>query len=542
MTVAKSMILLVVSALVGIIALSGFSEYQMERVYHSTNYANIKTVPSVLTLDEGFAALARLRARVFQRLLSTDADKINDLERKMQDDRAEVAAALTKYESLLSSEEDRALLAADRTAMANAETLWDQAFVLAHKGKPKEAFDFLMANQVILQKLWDAFSAHRQFNADLGAKAAQDAAAIDHSAIVLSLTISALTLAVIAAMGYVITRRLLRQLGGEPAYAADIVNRIAAGDLTLTIATQPNDSTSMLAAIKSMSDKLAQIITEVRGSADTLSSASEQVSATSQSISQSASEQAASVEETSASMEQMSASIGHNAENAKVTESMAGTAAREANEGAHAVIKTVEAMKTIADQIGIIDDIAYKTNLLALNAAIEAARAGDHGRGFAVVASEVRKLAERSQTAAQEISTVAKRSVALAEQAGTLLTEMVPSIARTSDLVQEISAASNEQAAGVNQINTAMAQISQLTQHSASASEQLAATAEEMSAQAEQLQSLMGFFTVNGSKPMPVGAAQPAAAKVAASSSTAAQKLLPFESDAALANGNFVRF
>ena len=176
---------------------------------------------------------------------------------------------------------------------------------------------------------------------------------------------------------------------------------------------------------------------------------------------------------------------------------MAGKAASEANEGGEAVSKTVIAMKQIAAKIGMVDDIAYQTNLLALNAAIEAARAGEHGRGFAVVASEVRKLAERSQVAAQEIGELAGTSVTVAELAGKLLEAMVPSIRKTSDLVQEISAASQEQATGVGQINNAMNQLNQATQQNASASEELAATAEEMSGQAEKLQQLMGFFKLS---------------------------------------------
>ncbi|CAK0739360.1 methyl-accepting chemotaxis protein [Gammaproteobacteria bacterium] len=246
--------------------------------------------------------------------------------------------------------------------------------------------------------------------------------------------------------------------------------------------------------------KLAQVIDEVRGAANALSSASVEVSATAQSMSQASSEQAASVEETTAAIEQMSASIGQNTDNAKVTDNMASNAAREATEGGKAVKETVVAMKHIADKIGIIDDIAYQTNLLALNAAIEAARAGEHGRGFAVVAAEVRKLAERSQIAAQEIGEVATNSVNLAERAGSLLGTIVPSITKTSDLVQEIAAASKEQSSGVAQINAAMSQLNQLTQQGASSSEELAATAEEMSGQAEQLQGMMEFFKVEQSE------------------------------------------
>ena len=274
-----------------------------------------------------------------------------------------------------------------------------------------------------------------------------------------------------------------------------IMAAMASGDLTQTITTAyQGDFDELKNAINQTVAKLVETIGEVRTAADNLSNASGQISATAQSLSQSSSEQAASVEETTSSMEQMSASIMQNTENAKITDGMASTAARQAVEGGEAVAKTVEAMKSIADKIGIIDDIAYQTNLLALNAAIEAARAGEHGKGFAVVAAEVRKLAERSQVAAQEIGNVAKDSVKLAERAGSLLTEMVPSIKKTSDLVQQITSASQEQSSGVGQINGAMGQLNQATQQNASASEELAATAEEMGSQAEQLQQLMTFF------------------------------------------------
>ncbi|HPP48212.1 MAG TPA: methyl-accepting chemotaxis protein, partial [Accumulibacter sp.] len=277
---------------------------------------------------------------------------------------------------------------------------------------------------------------------------------------------------------------------------------MASGDLTQTITSSyRGDFDELKNAINQTVAKLVETIGEVSTAADNLSNASGQISATAQSLSQSSSEQAASVEETTSSMEQMSASILQNTENSKVTDGMASSAARQAMEGGDAVGKTVEAMKSIAEKIGIIDDIAYQTNLLALNAAIEAARAGEHGKGFAVVAAEVRKLAERSQVAAQEIGNVAKDSVKLAERAGSLLGEMVPSIKKTSDLVQEITAASQEQSAGVGQINGAMSQLNKATQQNASASEELAATAEQMGSQAAQLQDLMSFFNFsNGSR------------------------------------------
>ncbi|WP_295518248.1 methyl-accepting chemotaxis protein [uncultured Pseudomonas sp.] len=346
-------------------------------------------------------------------------------------------------------------------------------------------------------ELVSAASALNEHQAQRMTASGEEAAAAYVDARNLMMIIGVVAVLVSILLGYLITRSLIRQLGGEPAYAADVVQRVAKGDLTVEVKLREGDTTSMLASVRTMTVTLAQIISDVRSSADGLASASEEVSATAQSMSQASTEQAASVEETSASIEQMSASIAQNTENAKVTDGMAGKAAREAVEGGQSVRDTLVAMKTIADKIGIVDDIAYQTNLLALNAAIEAARAGEHGKGFAVVAAEVRKLAERSQIAAQEIGTVAKSSVALAERAGSLLDEMVPSINKTSDLVQEITAASEEQTAGVEQINSAMMQLSQITQQNASASEELAATSEEMSGQAEQLQQLMEYFTLS---------------------------------------------
>ena len=243
-----------------------------------------------------------------------------------------------------------------------------------------------------------------------------------------------------------------------------------------------------------ISRSLSNIVTDVKTVVSVLAGASQEVSATAQSLSQAASEQAAGVEETSASIEQMTASIAQNTENARITDGIAQQAATEAQRGGEVVKATAAAMKQIASKIVIIDDIAYQTNLLALNAAIEAARAHEHGKGFAVVAAEVRKLAERSQVAAQEIGKVATDSVELAEQAGVMFDALVPNIRKTSDLVQEISAASEEQTSGVRQINSAVGQLNEATQQNAASAEELAATSEEMNTQAENLERLMSVF------------------------------------------------
>jgi methyl-accepting chemotaxis protein len=274
-----------------------------------------------------------------------------------------------------------------------------------------------------------------------------------------------------------------------------VLSNIEHGDLTSTVqGCYQGQLEEFKTTVNNTVSRLAATIAEVKNAALELGTASEQISATSQSLSQATNEQAASVEQTSASIEEMTASINHNADNAKMTDGIAAKTSQEAILGGSAVKLTVDAMKSIADKISIIDDIAYQTNMLALNAAIEAARAGDHGKGFAVVAAEVRKLAERSQIAAHEIGQLAENSVATAETAGKRLDDIVPSIAKTSDLIGEIAASSQEQATGVNQINTAISYLSQITQQNASASEELAATAEEMTGQTQQLQSLMSFF------------------------------------------------
>jgi len=300
-----------------------------------------------------------------------------------------------------------------------------------------------------------------------------------------------------ALMAFFLTRGVTRPIS----WLARATARVAEGDLVWTEdgATFRQDEIGELAeSVKGMSQKLSHLIGEVRAGAMAVSSAAAQVASSSQTLSQGTSEQAASVQETTSSLEEMNASITQNAENSRQMEQMALKGAREAAESGTAVTEAVAAMQAIAERISIIGEIAYQTNLLALNAAIEAARAGEHGRGFAVVATEVRKLAERSQTAAREIGDLAGSSVKVAERAGALLTELVPSIKKTADLVQEVAAASKEQSSGVTQINKAMSQVDAVTQRNASAAEELSSTAQEMASQAEALQQLMAFFRVDG--------------------------------------------
>jgi methyl-accepting chemotaxis protein len=308
--------------------------------------------------------------------------------------------------------------------------------------------------------------------------------------------------------------QLLEAMGrmvGSIEEKANAATAIAGGDLKITVTPQSERDT-LGTALASMVSRLTQVIGEVSTGSNALSSASSQLSSTAQALSQGTSEQAASVEETTSSLEEMSASVTQNAENSRQTEHTAVKGAEDANESARAVGETLRAMTAITEKISIIEEIAYQTNLLALNAAIEAARAGEHGKGFAVVATEVRKLAERSQSAAKEIGDLASSSVKVAERSGQLLKDLVPGIRKTAELVQEVAAASREQAAGVTQINKAMTKVDQVTQRNASASEELASTAEEMAAQAEALQDLVSFFRVAGLEQVRRRPARPAAA------------------------------
>jgi len=431
-------------------------------------------------------------------ILVDTADEVKTLEGSVTKEKRAFEELLAKTEGLATAEgrpKWEALGDAWERLMAAHETVYglavnnnDAAATAASMGEGRKAVTEASAQVQELVELSQA-----QLNAATD-KADADFAKVRNSLI--GLAIVSLLVAVAAAV-YIST-----MVGKGLNRAATAVQSVADGDLTKTVdITTKDEIADLLGHVNVMIERLRGVVSDAISASENVSAGSQELSAASEQVSQGATEQASSAEEASASMEEMAANIKQNADNAAQTEKIARQSAQDAETSGQAVNRAVEAMQTIAEKISIVQEIARQTDLLALNAAVEAARAGEHGRGFAVVASEVRKLAERSQSAAAEISAVSSDTVKAAQSAGEMLTTLVPNIRKTAELVSEISAACREQDIGASQINEAIQQLDKVTQQNASASEEMSATSEELAAQAEELQTSIAYFRTGNTTP-----------------------------------------
>ncbi len=428
-------------------------------------------------------------------MLIVDQTSLKDVKAEIDKNRGDYRELIGQLEKLESSEKGKDLMAQINTNIANAKAADLRVEELCFAGKVAAAKDVYNkeAHPLIL-KIFIPFAELVKYQEEQMAASHHEAKKLYKSTRIMTFGVALFALLSGMIISFLITRSITNPLRE----AVLVSNRLAEGDLTVSITSSGKDETGLLlSSMQNMLEKLREIVGEVKSAAGNVASGSQELSSSAEEMSQGASEQAAAAEEASASMEQMTSNIRQNADNALQTDKIAVKSAAAAIEGGKSVEATVIAMKDIAGKISIIEEIARQTNLLALNAAIEAARAGEHGKGFAVVASEVRKLAERSQKAAAEISSLSASSVDVAEKAGQLLGRMVPDIQKTAELVQEINAASREQDLGAEQINKAIQQLDQVIQQNASASEEMASTAEELSSQAEQLQNAIAFFRLD---------------------------------------------
>ena len=506
MTIAKRLYALILSVVLGLAALAGFGIYEMNRVYAAASYSTVNTVPSLLTLYDAFLPFSQIRAAVWQHLASKDAAARDKLEADIVEARTAIGKALDLYEKEdITDEQDRALLAADRAVLQRYDAVRDKVLALSKAGELDAARDLLMTNQPIINELVDAFAAHHRYNEKLGNTGAAEGAATAASARWISSGLALAIMVLVAGMGLLLARRIASSLKN----AIEVAHTIAGGDLSVQVGATSNDEVGQLmSALADMSASLVRIVAEVRSGTETIGTASSEIAAGNLDLSARTEQQAGSLEETASAMEELTATVRQNADNARQAQQMAVSASDKAQRGGQVmgdVIRTMEAIdgasNKIADIIGVIDGIAFQTNILALNAAVEAARAGEQGRGFAVVATEVRNLAHRSAAAAREIKVLISDSVQqvqqggkLVRQAGANMTDVVDTVRSVTDIVSEISAASVEQSTGIEEINRAITQMDEVTQQNAALVEEAAAASQSLQEQAANLAGVVGTF------------------------------------------------
>jgi len=516
-----------VTSFIAVLALSavlgGFSIVQLANVNASTDDIADNWMPSTNAVLEMKANMARYRIQLLQHILSTDEKEMQLYEKA----REQYAAALRKnqedYVKLISSAEEKAGFDEFLKLWQRYEAENAKVAALSNENRAEEARALVREESVRLQgELIKTIDKLVQLNVDGGAQAAKKGEALYLSSrnLIIGLLVGSIFLGLILA--FWIARIISRPLNE----AVKIAQTVSAGDLTSRIEARTKDETGqLLRALKEMNDSLVKIVGDVRAGTDTIATASSQIAAGNLDLSSRTEEQASALEETASSMEELTSTVKQNADNARQANQLAGSASEVAGRGGAVVAQVVDTMgsinqssKKIVEIIGVIDGIAFQTNILALNAAVEAARAGEQGRGFAVVASEVRNLAQRSAAAAKEIKTLIDDSVAkvdtgarLVDEAGATMHEIVESVKHVTDIMGEITAASAEQTAGIEQINQAIAQMDQVTQQNAALVEEAAAASEALQEQAGQLAQVVSVFRLDGAQAPALRSATPKA-------------------------------